>query len=492
MHRYKGYAVRRNVAARFAGELREKLQSKEDPWERLFAMAEGARGPGESELVPHWLFEGEHKVQRRVPVLPYSKDAERFARLRRELAAYRLVFGQPRQQELLELLNDTTRAVDTLLSWTIDLRPPLHESHPARLLFTRSKVTAVGTRKKKLEDFVSRLAQEARNRGDSPVGEMLQGVKKERIHKVLSLISLDQPDIVDAVFALLDERPTWFMRTPKGTRFCDGATTAHLGCHVGILQRGAGKLDREGRDYWVKPLRDVGAIEPLMLLDEVNGFVSGHPVAKSPNSAYRLAASFVELLKAPEPEFEERVQAWIGKEATRKRLELQAELEKVARAAVDRSHASLIEAIRTGYVPAFLPGFKVIYVDDSDGERVSSEERGQLEEAGVRLELGDAMPDVLAYNPTSGDFWVIEAVSSDGEVDLHKVEQVTQMVTRNKPEAKIGFTTAYATWKDAATRQAKHRNIAPDTYLWILQDGSKHLKVEAAAAILSGETDPKE
>lgn len=34
----------------------------------------------------------------------------------------------------------------------------------------------------------------------------------------------------------------------RGRGVPDGASTAHLACHIGILQRGTLKLDRESRD----------------------------------------------------------------------------------------------------------------------------------------------------------------------------------------------------------------------------------------------------
>ncbi len=47
-----------------------------------------------------------------------------------------------------------------------------------------------------------------------------------------------------------------------------------------------------------------------------------------------------------------------------------------------------------------------------------------MAEAGVALTLEDAMPDALFWNPETDHLWVIEAVTSDGEVDAHKVAQM--------------------------------------------------------------------
>ena len=87
------------------------------------------------------------------------------------------------------------------------------------------------------------------------------------------------------------------------------------------------------------------------------------------------------------------------------------------------------------------------------------------------------MPDVLLWDRESDYLWVIEAVTSDGEVDQYKVDQMT-LLTERHGKAGVGFTTAYWTWKDVATRQGKLKNIAPGTYLWIQEDPSKHFLTE--------------
>lgn len=103
-------------------------------------------------------------------------------------------------------------------------------------------------------------------------------------------------------------------------------------------------------------------------------------------------------------------------------------------------------------------------MDDSDGDRVSEGEREALYGSGLDLSLADAMPDVLLWNRKTDALWIIEAVTSDGEVDHHKVEQVRAFAERNG-ESTVGFTTAYPTWKVAAQRQGRHKNIARDLHL---------------------------
>lgn len=170
--------------------------------------------------------------------------------------------------------------------------------------------------------------------------------------------------------------------------------------------------------------------------------------------------------------------AWMAEDVTRERLRLQAEAADSARERVASGHGDLIATCASVYAPRFLPGFEVLYVDDADGDRITEGERQQLEDAGVTFDLGDAMPDLLLYNPKTDWLWVIEAVTSDGEVDHHKVTRVEQMRER-LGKAGVGFTTAYRTWREAAARQGQMKNIDPGTYLWIAEDPSKHWLAEA-------------
>ncbi len=126
VHRYKGLAVRKNVAhelglAALAGEWRPGA----DPWAALFRLARNKRG---NDLLAYWLFETEGGacIERRVPLLPLSRDAAHLARLKRGLALYRLVFGQPRQEDLLAHLQSrfTLEEIDKLVALCmIDLSP---------------------------------------------------------------------------------------------------------------------------------------------------------------------------------------------------------------------------------------------------------------------------------------------------------------------------------------------------------------------------------
>jgi helicase-like protein len=138
VHRFKGHAIRKNVADahRDVG-----LSARGDPWKAMFDAAVAGRDSDENDLVPFWLYPGEHAVERHVPMLPFSKEIARFDDLKRATALYRLVFGQPRQEDLLGHLRRTVepeRLDELVEQMRVSLAPPSargtdensHESRP--------------------------------------------------------------------------------------------------------------------------------------------------------------------------------------------------------------------------------------------------------------------------------------------------------------------------------------------------------------------------
>lgn len=125
VHRYKGHAVRKNVArAGYEGI----GTAGADPWEGMFEFVRAGRPLDASDLLPFWIFElpDGATVDRLVFRLPFSKDDQRLRRLKASLAIYRMVFGQPRQDDLMEYLLgnfDEPHAAQVVKRWRIDLAP---------------------------------------------------------------------------------------------------------------------------------------------------------------------------------------------------------------------------------------------------------------------------------------------------------------------------------------------------------------------------------
>ena len=127
VHRYKGHAVRKNVAATHGADVLGGGSS--DVWRALFEAARAGSSDGRG-LVPYWLFpvaDGAH-IERHVPALPLSWDASQLQALKRSLAVYRMVFGQPRQDDLVAFLLERVppeklEEIEPLLRIDLSARP---------------------------------------------------------------------------------------------------------------------------------------------------------------------------------------------------------------------------------------------------------------------------------------------------------------------------------------------------------------------------------
>jgi hypothetical protein len=104
IHRYKGHAVRKNLVKAYRDRLNGN--SGEDLWEEMFSMAKEQHWEKSRGMVPYWSFpvEGGSLIERHVPNLPLSRDFEKYQALKKSLVVYRMVFGQSRQEDVVEYL----------------------------------------------------------------------------------------------------------------------------------------------------------------------------------------------------------------------------------------------------------------------------------------------------------------------------------------------------------------------------------------------------
>ncbi len=129
IHRFKGHAVRKNIAVQYGGEALSNPGA--DVWEAMFEIGRTKRSSQENDLVPFWLFSGDAKIERHVPAIPFSREIERLHDLRRALAIYRMVFGQSRQEDLIAYILNEIPEPDRLAlasELKMDLKPKALQS----------------------------------------------------------------------------------------------------------------------------------------------------------------------------------------------------------------------------------------------------------------------------------------------------------------------------------------------------------------------------
>ena len=126
INRFKCLAIRRNVVKLYGSETYHT-------WDELFSMAYSNLKGMHSDIVPYWclpvaeLTEEQRAkleyIERIVPLYPLSRDRYKYERLIKVLALYRMTLGQPRQEELLNLLKNMHLSDEQLKKMTIDLCP---------------------------------------------------------------------------------------------------------------------------------------------------------------------------------------------------------------------------------------------------------------------------------------------------------------------------------------------------------------------------------
>ena len=103
VNRYKSLVVRRRLVERFRDKINSSYQHS---WSKLFEFADQhTKNERLSDLEPYWhLSSGSAQIERIVPLMPMSKDLIKLNESLKVLSLYRLAFGQPRQEELIDNL----------------------------------------------------------------------------------------------------------------------------------------------------------------------------------------------------------------------------------------------------------------------------------------------------------------------------------------------------------------------------------------------------
>lgn len=122
INRFECLAIRQNIAKRYG-----TIVFIKDVWDEMFDEASRVeKSSGSSDLIPFWGLRKSDdmvKIERIVPMYPYSRDGLAYERLIKILSLYRLTLGQARQEELLEYLFKNCNDPEKLKELFINLSP---------------------------------------------------------------------------------------------------------------------------------------------------------------------------------------------------------------------------------------------------------------------------------------------------------------------------------------------------------------------------------
>ena len=123
INRYMCHAIRQNLAESQYGA----FPFIESVWPEIVRRASAALKGEHSDLVPFWYlpddFPFTRRIERIVPMYPFSQDECRYDRLLEVLSIYRLTLGQPKQEELYEAIKKEHWDEEALEQLYINLSP---------------------------------------------------------------------------------------------------------------------------------------------------------------------------------------------------------------------------------------------------------------------------------------------------------------------------------------------------------------------------------
>jgi hypothetical protein len=123
INRYLCHAIRQNIAFSEYGN----FPFSKTVWPEMFDRAAHDMKGNHSDLIPYWClpkgFNFSHKIERIVPMYPYSQDRFRYDKLIEVLSLYRLTLGQPRQEELFEVIEKREWEKGTINELYLNLSP---------------------------------------------------------------------------------------------------------------------------------------------------------------------------------------------------------------------------------------------------------------------------------------------------------------------------------------------------------------------------------
>lgn len=114
--RYHGHAVRKNIAAAHSAAI--LAADDTHPWSAAYTVAQDQAD--EFGFAPDWVYPGAARIERHVAPMAFSTDLAVYRRVRQDVAFYRVALGQPRQEDMVEMLRHSDLSPDEL---RLDLRP---------------------------------------------------------------------------------------------------------------------------------------------------------------------------------------------------------------------------------------------------------------------------------------------------------------------------------------------------------------------------------
>ncbi|MFC6340361.1 BsuBI/PstI family type II restriction endonuclease [Nocardioides hankookensis] len=139
--------------------------------------------------------------------------------------------------------------------------------------------------------------------------------------------------------------------------------------------------------------------------------------------------------------------------------------------------ASLIlKGVIEQWAPARLAKPVVVSISEP-GEKLFTGDNDLLKYLGISINTSELLPDAVLADLGSDpvEFWIVEAVNTDGPIDDARKTQLLTWAQKQKIEvADCRFLTAFRSRNDAAARR-RLKDLASDTYAWYADEPTHEL-----------------
>jgi len=137
VNRFNSIAIRSNIAKDNALSIILNKLDGQNLWQCIFDyMEKSSRIENilKQGIAPCWIYEcsgSKEKINRYVFIHNFSKDKQKYEKLKKHLMYYRLAFGQPRQEDMVNYLSEKVKKDSSLLGYlpiyTVNLSPDFHK-----------------------------------------------------------------------------------------------------------------------------------------------------------------------------------------------------------------------------------------------------------------------------------------------------------------------------------------------------------------------------
>jgi hypothetical protein len=136
----------------------------------------------------------------------------------------------------------------------------------------------------------------------------------------------------------------------------------------------------------------------------------------------------------------------------------------------------ILKGVIEQWAPARLRDPVVLTVSEP-GDKIYTADSAVIQRLGLAIDASTLLPDALLVDVglTPPDFWIVEAVASDGPIDEDRKRALLRWAAQQRiPEGSCNFLTAFGS-RNAAPARRRLKDLAAGTFAWYADEPTREL-----------------